>query len=555
MYSHALLAMVVALTTTTTHVLTFPTEDHRIPQEYNIDLSQETPTPVHEDYLYEYMTEDDEEEQDFRRILYDTLVPTIPSRDPLADAREMARLNIMDRILIALGPPFGDMLPKAPTNDTLATVPTPINITAEPCPYKYKRCSSQTFFPSCDIPRNTDPEIWPQRFNLYFNLSADFDSKLDVINATLRLFKNSSLPLQSPKTLLIKAYVYTKSLTRRRAKTTLVADAQVSSDYLGWVSLPVDKMVRRWKRARNNYGLLITVNDIDQILWDAPRLFVIMDCASGLVPLPFEVQTDEEGQRYPALNVRLGSPDDEGEVNLPSPSPAPVFLPEGVTVVMQSDDPTVTDSDMYVPQTSHHHLAVSSQPTTLIHMKNRAHANSNEGMHAHGMEHSFGNGHNMAGSEHAEGNNQRLIAAQPHGHNHHLTNSHVLTTSPTHTNHQDGHGMASHYVANSEQEEFQHDVVTEIYPRYYSTQATFTANGRSLSLGERGSSGERGSPFERGSSGERGSSSGERGSSSGERGSWSQRTPATDETRSQRQRGASKERRHRKKHRSHQRRG
>lgn len=53
----------------------------------------------------------------------------------------MARLSIMDRLLIALGPPFSEKLPKAPTNDTLATVPTPINITAEPCPYKYKvRC-------------------------------------------------------------------------------------------------------------------------------------------------------------------------------------------------------------------------------------------------------------------------------------------------------------------------------------------------------------------------------------------------------------------------------
>lgn len=60
-----------------------------------------------------------------------------------------------------------------------------------------------------------------------------------------------------------------------------MADAQVSSDYIGWVSLSVDRMVRRWKKQRNNHGLLVTVTDPNQIPWDAPKLFVIMDCASG----------------------------------------------------------------------------------------------------------------------------------------------------------------------------------------------------------------------------------------------------------------------------------
>ncbi|XP_042242627.1 uncharacterized protein LOC121879905 isoform X2 [Homarus americanus] len=588
MYTHALLALLALVATTRAY--TFPVADSdRIPQRYN-----RQPTPVDTDYVSDYgisssqadegdyfdyseypeREEEEEEEEEevvedgdqeatmeggamleehFPRRVYETIVPTAPSRDPLADdeiqlrddsnftsAREMARLNIMDRILIALGPPFGEKLPKAPTNDTLATVSTPINITAEPCPYKYKRCSSQTFFPSCNIPRNTDPEVWPQRFNLYFNLSANFDSRLDVINATLRLFKNSSLPLQHPKTLLIKAYVYTKSLTKRRAKTTLVADAQVTSDYLGWVSLPVEKMVRRWKRQRSNHGLLVTVNDIDLTPWDAPRLFVIMDCASGLVPLPFEVQTDEEGQRYPALNVFLGSPDDEREVNEPDPSPSPVpaMLPESVTVDIQSDDPAVYDYDENGAPIPHRHPAMPSHTASLV---RNSHAHTNT--FPHGVEHSFGTGRG-----HVHGNNQPL------GHNHQLTNNnqpsnnHQLgnnnhlrmnqppTTSQTIINHQAHHGLANNYPSESNNPiDLQAEMEAEVNPRFPSTQATLTSNSRGINLGERGSPSERGS--------------------SGERGSWSQPTPATDEGRSQRQRSLAKERRHRKKHRQHHRRG
>ncbi|XP_063853916.1 uncharacterized protein LOC135096379 [Scylla paramamosain] len=268
----------------------------------------------------------------------------LPPRDPLADARAMAKLNIMERILIALGPPFGEKLPKAPTSDTLATVQTPINITTEPCPNKYKRCSSQTFFPSCDIPRNTAPEIWPQMFNLYFNLSENFDNKLDIINATLRLYKNNSLPIQGVTKLLIKAHVYTRSLTRRRNRTKLLAETQVTSDYIGWVTLSVTDIVKRWKRHKNNHGVKITVNDVRNRPWDAPSIFVTMDCAAGLVPLPFEVQTEQEGQQYPALNVRLGSPDDEPDTAMPSSAPIAATpstkqVPPPPSPTMQGDDP------------------------------------------------------------------------------------------------------------------------------------------------------------------------------------------------------------------------
>lgn len=337
----------------------FPQEDINSEQSSSYNDQDYYTEEDEEEEEVEYRQEEEEEEEDYdvveeaadphepkgeftHRVYDEVTSPTPPTQDPLDDARRMAVLNIMDRLLIALGPPFVEKLPKAPTNDTLATVPTPINIMAEPCPYKYKRCSSQTTFPSCDIPNNTDPEIWSQRFNLYFNLSSDLN-KLDIINATLRLYKKKSIPLRTPKPLLIEAHAYTRSLTRRRSKIMLVAEKSVSSDYVGWVTLSMEKIVKRWRKARSNHGLQITVTDADTIPWNASRIFVIMSCSSGLVPLPFEVQTDEVGQRYPALNIRQGSLDDEfsaGSVKRPTPSPRPVDIPtEAVTGYIQSDDP------------------------------------------------------------------------------------------------------------------------------------------------------------------------------------------------------------------------
>lgn len=62
----------------------------------------------------------------------------------------------------------------------------------------------------------------------------------------------------------------------------------------------------------------------------------------GLVPLPFEVQT-EDGQQYPALNVRLGSPDDE-------PKPAVSTIPpvSSVTLTQYRATPAMLDdSNLY----------------------------------------------------------------------------------------------------------------------------------------------------------------------------------------------------------------
>ncbi|XP_050702412.1 uncharacterized protein LOC126988389 isoform X2 [Eriocheir sinensis] len=344
MKPHALLAALL------THALTHaapPTQQTAVPY-----------LPAANAFEYDYSA--DVEAQERILVQATTQQAVMQPRDPLEEAREMAKLNIMDRILIALGPTFGKELPRLNT-DALATVSTPLlNINSSaPCPYKYKRCSSQTFFPTCDIPKNTSPEIWPQRFNLFFNLSSDFGNNLYVINATLRLYKNNSLPLEHPKTLLIRAHYYLKSLTKRRDRKRLVAGVQISSDYLGWVTLPVPGMVKRWKRQRNNHGVLVSVTDVDDTHWDAPKIFVIMDCVSGAVPLPFEVQSEQDRQKYPSLNVRLGSPDDTLDPDLlPESTPRPrqsynpsalnystPLPPYGPTPTMQGDDPQLYEDD------------------------------------------------------------------------------------------------------------------------------------------------------------------------------------------------------------------
>ena len=61
-----------------------------------------------------------------------------------------------------------------------------------------------------------------------------------------------------------------------------MADTQVSSEYIGWVNLSVTELVKRWRKQKNNHGVLITVEDVDDVPWDAPRIFVTMDCTTGV---------------------------------------------------------------------------------------------------------------------------------------------------------------------------------------------------------------------------------------------------------------------------------
>lgn len=237
--------------------------------------------------------------------------------------RELALNFLLDKVRRALGRKFVERLPPPPTNATL----TPINTTftmlsTEFCPEYYTRCSSQTFYPSCELPRNTDRNMWEQRFTHFFNISSEIATinHQDVLNATLRLYKNFSLPLKTSIMLTVRLHAFTRSLKRNRERSRFISQTKVSSDFVGWVFLDVYKLIKRLK-GTSNHGIKITIHNENNAPWNYPDLFVKMNCSASnesLVPLPFEVtQLGEDTQRYPALNIRSGTHESEEDLNYP----------------------------------------------------------------------------------------------------------------------------------------------------------------------------------------------------------------------------------------------
>ncbi|KAK7080068.1 hypothetical protein SK128_012285, partial [Halocaridina rubra] len=100
-----------------------------------------------------------------------------------------------------------------------------------------------------------------------------------------------------------------------------------------------------------------------------------------LVPLPFEIQTDEKGQRYPALNVRQGSPADE----------FPQEQPEGTTetYLLQSDDPDVLDADHDMPQSSAQKQSPYPEAIQTYHSHSFNHSSHHHTSHSQAGNHKF----------------------------------------------------------------------------------------------------------------------------------------------------------------------
>ncbi|XP_018027485.1 uncharacterized protein LOC108682759 [Hyalella azteca] len=235
---------------------------------------------------------------------------TLSPIESFALNRERAIQQLLGKVLRALGPEFVARLPVAPTNATLTPLNSALRVGTGTCPERYRRCSSQTFYPSCEVPRNTDEQMWQQRFTLFFNISSEISSirRNNVLNATLRLYK-LRIALIEPTTFIVKLHVFTKSLKRNRERSRVVASTQLSSDYEGWVFLNVSSFVQRLKN-RNNHGFKISIQNEKNVPWNIPNFFVKMDCKASnesLIPLPFEVQLDDNTQRYPALNIRSGT--------------------------------------------------------------------------------------------------------------------------------------------------------------------------------------------------------------------------------------------------------
>jgi len=250
-----------------------------------------------------------------------SLAPTAPSvltgnrsrseQESFNLSKDIAVQFVLGKVLRALGPRFEKDLPSAPTNATLTPLDSALTVETDFCPTRYRRCSSLTFYPSCELPRNTNRHMWNRRFSLFYDISEQLSSihRADVLNATLRLYKNISIPLNNPMTLIVRLHAFTQSLRLNRERSILVASTRVSNDYNGWVFLNVEGVFRRLK-SRHNYGFKLSVKNERNEIWNIPNLFVKMDCQASnesLVPLPFEVQLNDPTQRYPALNIRYGS--------------------------------------------------------------------------------------------------------------------------------------------------------------------------------------------------------------------------------------------------------
>ncbi|KAF2358590.1 hypothetical protein FHG87_010653 [Trinorchestia longiramus] len=239
---------------------------------------------------------------------------TMSPEDSFALNRRRAIQLVLGKVLRALGPEFEARLPLAPTNATLTPLNSSLRVETGTCPERYRRCSSQTFYPSCELPRNTDEQMWHQRFTLFFNISSEISSirRNNILNATLRLYK-LKLPLPERQTFIVKLHVFTKSLKRNRERSRAAESIRLSSDYEGWVFLNVASLVPRLK-SRANHGFKISIQNERNVPWNIPDFFVKMDCKASndsLIPLPFEVQLDDNTQRYPALNIRSGTQEAE----------------------------------------------------------------------------------------------------------------------------------------------------------------------------------------------------------------------------------------------------
>ncbi|CAH0549619.1 unnamed protein product [Brassicogethes aeneus] len=163
----------------------------------------------------------------------------------------------------------------------------------------------RSFYPSCDVPQNTDQDIWKDDnlMNLYFNFDySNYEQNSKIATATLRLyripFENSTkLTLKNDcdnssstedEKLRVSIYWYTKSLKKRRVKRRL-SDSKVISDSALWVELDVKPATKAWGKGKN-LGLGVLVEDQDGTNLKAEKYFKGPECTVGM-PTPKPIPT------------------------------------------------------------------------------------------------------------------------------------------------------------------------------------------------------------------------------------------------------------------------
>ncbi|XP_070168766.1 uncharacterized protein [Polyergus mexicanus] len=140
------------------------------------------------------------------------------------------------------------------------------------------------FSPTCQIPRNTDAEVWTDPFSMNIHFQLNLTSGDHVVAAKLRIYKLPQENLTTyasgsfdddeddEKKIRISVYYYTKSLKRHRSKKRLM-DSIVTplTSYGKQLVLDVRQGVRFWRLIPrssshgngNNHGLVIQIEDQD----------------------------------------------------------------------------------------------------------------------------------------------------------------------------------------------------------------------------------------------------------------------------------------------------
>ncbi|XP_008550783.1 uncharacterized protein LOC103573462 isoform X1 [Microplitis demolitor] len=177
------------------------------------------------------------------------------------------------------------------------------------------------FTPSCEVPKNTDAEIWADPFSMNMYFQINLTSNDHVVAAKLRLYKlpqNMSLlsSTNSPseeedeedKKIRISIYFYMRSLKKHRSKKKLMDSVVTPLTSEGsHLALDVRQALRYWRQVprihasgTNNHGLVVQVEDQEGRPLK-PALYVQDSCHA-------DDNTDNKAyQRVPALFFRACS--------------------------------------------------------------------------------------------------------------------------------------------------------------------------------------------------------------------------------------------------------
>ncbi|XP_024941916.1 uncharacterized protein LOC107268957 isoform X2 [Cephus cinctus] len=180
------------------------------------------------------------------------------------------------------------------------------------------------FSPSCQIPRNTDPEAWADPFLMNMHFQLNLTSTEHVVAAKLRLFKlpQDNLTVitgnvgttdedeEDEKKIRISIYFYTKSLKKHRSKKRLIDSVVTPLTSEGsHLALDVRQSLRFWQlRQRNghgngnNHGIVVQIEDQDGRPLKPAEYIQQPSCHTA------EDDADDKAyQRQPALFVRACS--------------------------------------------------------------------------------------------------------------------------------------------------------------------------------------------------------------------------------------------------------